>query len=118
MSNAHPAAAHRRPAFPHRLARAGLLAGAIVALSLGIGMLGYRVLAGLDWDDAFLNAAMILSGMGPVAPLHTVPAKLFAGTYALYSGLVFIASTGIILSPFMARVLHLFHAERDARRPG
>ena len=115
MSNAHPAAAHPRPAFPHRLLRAGLLAGAILFLSLGIGMVGYRTLASLDWDDAFLNAAMILSGMGPVAPLRSVPAKLFAGIYALYSGLVFIASTGIILSPFMGRVLHLFHAERDAR---
>ena len=80
---------------------------------LVIGILGYHRFAGLGWVDSFYSASMIMSGMGPTETLRTREAKIFAGIYALYSGLVLIASTGVVLSPFMARVLHAFHAERD-----
>jgi hypothetical protein len=96
--------------FLARLVRSGLLASSLAAVSLGAGMLGYHVLEGLSWTDAFLNAAMILGGMGPVNALHTTAGKLFAGVYALYSGLVVIAVTGIMLAPIVHRMLHKFHA--------
>ncbi len=105
--------AHRRRLFRHGLARAGLIAGVMVGVSLVVGIAGYHPVAGLGWIDAFYSASMILSGMGPAETLPTARAKIFAGVYALYSGLVLIASTGVVLSPFMARVLHAFHAERD-----
>ena len=111
----HEKGNHRRN-FQHGLLRAGLLAGAMVVGSLAIGILGYRRFAGLGWVDSFYSASMIMSGMGPTEVLRTAEAKVFAGLYALYSGLVLIASTGVVLSPFMTRVLHAFHAEQDARR--
>lgn len=85
------------------------VAAVILASSLGIGMVGYHLIAGLEWVDAFLNAAMLLSGMGPVAPLNTRSAKLFAGTYAIYCGVVFIATVGLVLAPVMMHVLNRFH---------
>ena len=105
--------AHRRKVFRHGLARAGAIAGALVGVSLLVGVLGYRHFASLGWIDSFYSASMILGGMGPTEPLTSDPAKIFAGLYALYSGLVLIASTAIVLSPFMAHVLHAFHAEHD-----
>ena len=105
--------AHRRRVFRHGLLRAGLIAGALVAASLLVGILGYRHIAGFGWVDSFYSASMILSGMGPTDPLPTHPAKIFAGVYALYSGLVLIASTAVLLGPFMTHVLHVFHAEHD-----
>jgi hypothetical protein len=105
--------AHRRQVFRHGLQRAGLVAGALVAASLLVGILGYRHIAGFGWVDSFYSASMILGGMGPTEPLSTNPAKIFAGVYALYSGLVLIASTAVLLSPFMTHVLHAFHAEHD-----
>ena len=107
---------NHRKNFRHGLLRAGLLAGALVLASLGVGIVGYRRFAGLGWVDSFYSASMIMSGMGPTEALRTAEAKIFAGIYALYSGLVLIASTGVVLSPFMTRVLHAFHAEQDARR--
>ena len=104
---------HRRRVFRSGLIRAGLVAGVLVGVSLVAGILGYHHFAGLGWVDAFYSASMIMSGMGPTDPLRTAEAKIFAGIYALYSGLVLIASTGVVLSPFMTRVLHAFHAERD-----
>ena len=82
-----------------------------IAVSLVGGMLGYMFFAGLSPIDAFLNAAMILGGMGPVAPLDNDAAKLFAGAYALYSGLLLIAVTGVVLAPVLHRVLHAIHAD-------
>ena len=105
--------AHRRQVFRHGLLRAGAIAGALVAVSLLVGILGYHHFAALGWVDSFYNASMILSGMGPTVTLVTRPAKIFAGLFALYSGLVLIASTAVVLSPFMTRVLHAFHAEDD-----
>ena len=80
----------------------------IVVCSLGIGMVGYRHTEGMSWVDAFVNAAMILSGMGPVSPLETDGGKLFAGLYALFSGIIFLFAMGIIAAPLIHRFLHKF----------
>jgi hypothetical protein len=104
-----------RRAFYARVARSVALAVAIVMVSLGIGMAGYHGFEGLSWLDAFLNAAMILSGMGPVATLQTAGGKLFAGCYALFSGLALITTLAVIIAPLFHRFLHKFHMEADAR---
>ena len=115
---------HQKPAsrerFLARLQRNGFVSGALVAVMLGIGMLGYRGFEGMGWVDAFVNAAMILSGMGPLGTLNTVGGKLFAGCYALASGLLFVVSTSILLAPLVHRMFHRFHveAEADAARTG
>jgi hypothetical protein len=96
-----------------RLARSMLLAGAIIAVTLAIGVAGYHYLGRLAWIDALLDAAMILSGMGPMNPLTTVPGKLFATVYALFSGLIFIGSAGVLAAPWLHRLLHSLHAEPD-----
>jgi hypothetical protein len=72
----------------------------------------YHWVEGLDWPDAFLNAAMLLGGMGPVNQLHTTAGKWLAGAYALFAGLVFIVLAGIMLGPVVHAVLHKFHIER------
>jgi len=87
------------------------LAAGLMGVSLAIGILGYHALAGLPWIDALLNAAMILGGMGPVDTLHGSGAKLFASGYALYSGMVLIATIGIALGPIVHRMLHRFHVD-------
>ncbi len=84
-----------------------------IAFSLGMGMCGYHFYEGLSWVDAFVNAAMILSGMGPLDQLHTFAGKVFAGFYALYSGLVFIIILGIILAPVLHRLYHQFHKSME-----
>ena len=105
-----------RRAFARRLA-AGIAAGmALVAVSLGIGMLGYHDLERLPWLDAFLNAAMLLGGMGPIEPLRTSAGKLFAGIYALYCGLAVIVVAGVIFAPIVHRVFHRFHLEPPSRK--
>ncbi|MGA2869983.1 MAG: hypothetical protein ABSF34_12600, partial [Verrucomicrobiota bacterium] len=88
----------------------------VIVVSLGIGMTGYHWLEKLPWIDAFLNAAMILSGMGPVASLQTSAGKLFAGCYALYSGIALISILGIIFAPVIHRFLHKFHLEDEGRK--
>ena len=100
----------RRP-FYHRFLFALALAVGMLGCSLSIGILGYHFIAGLRWVDSLLDAAMILSGMGPVSPLTSDAAKVFASAYALFSGVVFISATGILLSPVFHRVLHRFHIE-------
>jgi len=86
---------------------------ALLGASLGLGTLGYHVFAGFLWIDAFLNASMILTGMGPVGELTTVPGKLFASGYALFSGVVFVALVGVVIAPLFHRFLHRFHLEVD-----
>ena len=98
--------------FRWRVTQHGLLGFAIVAGSLCFGTLGYRATEGMPWIDALLNASMILTGMGPVAPLTTVAAKLFAALFALYSGVVFVAVSAILVAPFAHRVLHQLHSTR------
>ena len=93
--------------------RAGVLAGGMVVGALLVGMLGYHVLNGEAWIDAFLDAAMILGGMGPVGTMHSDGAKLFAGCYALFSGLVFIGSAAVLVAPWLHGLLHRLHAEPD-----
>ena len=87
----------------------------MVAASLAIGMAGYHGLERLSWLDSFLNAAMLLGGMGPLAAPQTYAGKLFAGCYALYCGLVVIAVAGIVLVPVAHRILHRFHLEEGQR---
>ena len=99
--------------FYHRLLLAMALAGGMIGCSLSLGILGYHFIAGLRWVDALLDASMILSGMGPVSPLTSDWAKVFASVYALFSGVVFISATGILLSPVFHRVLHRFHLEQQ-----
>ena len=100
-----------RQAFFRRVAICFLLSQAVVAVALGLGMADYHYFEEMNWVDAFENAAMILSGMGPVSTLQTDPSKIFAGCYALFSGLMFITVTGIVLAPVAHRALHKFHLE-------
>src|SRR5262245_11091381 len=86
-------------------------ASLLVGLSLILGMVGYHVCEGMGWIDAFVNASMILSGMGPHEPLRTDAGKIFAGIYALYSGLALLVATGILFTPLVHRLLHRFHIE-------
>lgn len=104
-----------RRAFYRRLARSAGLGLLVIVTVLGIGMLGYRYLEHLAWLDAFVNASMILSGMGPVSPLQTDAGKVFAGCYALFSGLAFLTSIGIFFAPMLHRFLHKFHLEQTRR---
>ena len=96
-------------AFARRLSAHLLAALALLVVSMGAGMLGYGQLEQLSPIDAFLNAAMLLGGMGPVHLPVTPGGKLFAGLYALYAGLVFIASAALIFSPIVHRVMHKMH---------
>ncbi|MGH8744040.1 MAG: hypothetical protein ACREUY_07160 [Burkholderiales bacterium] len=98
--------------FLRRLVLSTVLGLSLVVLSLFVGMLGYHHYEKLSWVDAFVNAAMILSGMGPLSPLQTTQGKIFAGLYALYSGLVLIIIAGIIFAPVVHRFLHKFHLEQ------
>jgi len=100
-----------RHQFIIRLAHSGIIALALIVISLLSGMVGYHVLERLDWIDAFLNASMLLGGMGPVNMPVTAGGKLFAGLYALYCGLAVILVTGIIFAPVAHRILHRFHME-------
>ncbi len=100
-----------RRRFAQRLWRHFLMALAIIVVSLLVGMAGYHWLAQQSWIDAFLNAAMLMGGMGPVGDIPTVSGKLFAGLYALYAGLVLIASAAVLLTPVLHRVMHRIHLE-------
>lgn len=100
-----------RAKFARRVARHLLLALIAVGIALAIGVLGYHFIGGLGWVDSILNASMILGGMGPVDPLHSVLAKLFASFYALFSGLAFIGVASLMVAPFAHRFLHRFHLE-------
>ena len=91
------------------------VAAILVALSLFAGMWGYARYEHLPWRDAFLNAAMLLGGMGPVDDPKTDDGKIFAGFYALYAGLVFLVVAGVLLAPVIHRVLHRFHWQPDSR---
>jgi hypothetical protein len=107
---------HAKPLLPRRLyyarvARSFSLGSLILGGSLGIGMVGYHVFESMSWLDSFANASMILSGMGPLAPIQTSAGKMFAGCYALFSGLAFITSAGVVFAPVFHRSLHKFHLQ-------
>ena len=112
---------HRREAllpwrkFWLRMLWHGYLAAAIIVGALGIGILGYHFCEGLGWLDAFVNAAMILSGMGPLAPLQHDAGKWFAGFYALFSGVAFITIIGVLFAPVVHRFLHKFHLDLQSK---
>lgn len=89
----------------------------LILICLGIGMWGYHHFEKLSWLDSYLSAAMILSGMGPVTELKTVGGKLFAGTYALFSGIGFLIIVGIIFAPIFHRFLHQFHVDEIKSNP-
>jgi hypothetical protein len=97
------------------MGRSGTAFVLLVGGSLALGTAGYHVFARLDWVDAFLDASMILTGMGQVSPLSGVGAKLFASLYALFSGVVFLVACGVLLAPLVHRFLHRFHL--DAEEP-
>ena len=98
-----------RASFAKRLAMHLALAISLLLSSLAIGMLGYSYFEHLPWLDAFLNAAMLLGGMGPVDAPKSADGKLFAGLYALYAGLVFIVTAALVFTPILHRLLHRFH---------
>ncbi len=111
MFEHHTQALLPRPVYIRRLAyhfRLGLL---VIFCSLLLGVLGYHFVGGFPWLDALLNASMILSGMGPVNELKTAAGKLFASFYALFSGVAFITTIGIMFAPVVHRFLHKFHLE-------
>ena len=102
-----------RPAFLRRMGRFAAAAFVLVGISWLIGILGYRILENMAWIDAILNSAMLLGGMGPVNELHTNGGKLFASFYALFSGLVFLVTAGVLAAPLLHRLLHQFHIDDD-----
>ena len=120
MKKMLPAFEHRaEPVIPRRqfllrLAHSGAISLAFIAFSLAIGMIGYHALEGMGWVDAFLNASMLLGGMGPVTPPTTTGGKIFAGIYALYCGLAVLAAAGVLLAPVLHRLMHRFHMEGRA----
>jgi hypothetical protein len=86
----------------------------LTIVGLAIGIAGYASLEGMSFVDAYVNAAMILSGMGPVTELKTTAGKIFAGSYAIFSGLIIVIATGFVLAPIFHRILHRFHVETKA----
>jgi hypothetical protein len=104
-----------RRAFLGRLATSAAIGLAIVAVSLLIGMVGYHALEKLSWLNSFLNASMLLGGMGPTDPIRTTGGKLFAGLYALYCGFAALGIAGLIFAPVFHRFLHRFHLEGEGR---
>lgn len=111
----HPSRILSRAEFAVRAAWFASAAGVFLGISLVIGILGYHVFAGFGWIDSLLNAAMILTGMGPVSQLPTDQAKVFATIYAVYSGLAFTSVSAILLYPFVQRMVQFLHA---APNPG
>jgi hypothetical protein len=105
----HPLA--DRQVFRRRLIGTGRLGLGLIAISLAIGVAGYALTENLSILDAFLNASMILGGMGPIGELRSNASKIFAGLFALYSGLLFLAVTVVLLTPIFHRLLHRFHWE-------
>jgi hypothetical protein len=100
-----------RRKFYHRLARSAGISLTLIVGALIIGMEGYHIFENLGWIDSFANASMILSGMGPLAELKTPAGKIFAGCYALFSGVMFLTSVGVVFTPIFHRFIHKFHLE-------
>ena len=110
-SKAHPPIPRSR--FIRRVLLHAAAALALMLVSLMLGMAGYQYFEQLPWRDAFLNAAMLMGGMGPVDAPRTDGGKLFAGLYALYAGFVLLVAAGLIVAPVVHRVMHKFHWEQD-----
>jgi hypothetical protein len=103
-----------RKAFVIRQLKFGFISLSLIAFSLFIGSLGYHYLGKVSWIDALLNASMILTGMGPVDKMQTDTAKLFATFYSLYSGIAFLTTSAILLTPGVHRILHIIHLDDEA----
>ena len=88
----------------------------LLTVSLGIGMIGYKYFTDMEWIDAFLNASMILTGMGPVNPMESFGAKFFAGCYAIFSGVIFLSTVAVMFAPLVHRLLHLMHIDESDER--
>jgi len=99
------------PKFVGRVGMSLMMAITLAAVALLIGTAGYHYFGTLPWLDAELNAAMILTGMGPVDPMRTAGSKIFASAYALFSAMIFLTSLGIVLAPVFHRIAHKFHLE-------
>jgi hypothetical protein len=104
-----------RKQFQVRLLKHGAVSLGLLIFSLSVGIAGYRVLEGFSWIDALLNASMILGGMGPVNPLVTVPGKLFASFYAIFSGVVFLVGAGVVITPLAHRIIHRLQLEGETQ---
>ena len=100
-----------RALFLSRFRRAAAYAFTLLGATLAMGMLGYRWLEALSWLDAFHQAAMLMSGMGPVVEMRSTAGKLFDGIYALFCGVILLAATGLLFAPVLHRLLHRFHVE-------
>jgi hypothetical protein len=100
-----------RRQFAKRMAVALAFAAVILTCALALGTFGYHWIARFEWIDAFLNAAMILTGMGPVGEIKTNSGKIFAALYALFSGMIFITVVAVTLTPLLHRLLHKFHID-------
>lgn len=99
------------PEFTRRMVWSVLFGLMFIGFSLGLGAVGYRHFAHLDWVDAFYNASMILTGMGPVAFLTSDEAKIFATIYSIYSGVAFLTSVGVMFAPLVHRLFHRLHID-------
>lgn len=110
-SKAHPPISRSR--FIRRVLLHAAAALAVMLVSLMLGMAGYQYFEQLPWRDAFLNAAMLMGGMGPVDAPRTDGGKLFAGLYALYAGLILLVAAVLVVAPVVHRVMHRFHWEKD-----
>lgn len=109
---------HNQPLLPRRqfidrLTRHVVFGVGLIAVSLGIGILGYHFFENLSWLDSLLNASMILGGMGPVNSLNTTGGKIFASVYALFSGIIFLVAAGVMVAPVVHRILHRMHLNDD-----
>jgi hypothetical protein len=103
-----------RRVFLSRVFRSALVAAVIIGAWLLIGVLGYHFVAKLGWIDAIFNASMILSGMGPVDLLPNDASKLFASVYAIFSGVVFLSTSAILVAPVVHRLMHHFHLQNKS----
>ncbi|MGZ3633159.1 MAG: hypothetical protein ACXWM7_02375 [Parachlamydiaceae bacterium] len=108
-SPSHQGALHHRQQFISRILRNFALGSSLILGSLLLGMIGYHYFENMSWIDAYVNASMILSGMGPVSELKTTGGKIFAGTYALFSGIFFLISIAIVVAPLFHRFFHKLH---------
>lgn len=103
------------PKFLWRLGKNIIIGLLLISLAMAIGMIGYRLTEHMSWVDSFVNAAMILSGMGPMGQLATNAGKIFAGLYALFSGLTFILVIGVVFAPLAHRLIHRFHMSDEKK---
>jgi hypothetical protein len=113
----HPTKRALRQRLVRRLGRNAAFVAALIFVALTVGAIGYHLFAGLPWLDAALNAAMIMTGMGPVNPVTTTAAKVFAIAYALFSGVFFLTMVAVLLAPGVQHLLHRFHLEIDEEHP-